>query len=569
MSEKGVFEIGLVGAGAISAGAYTGGVVDFLVQALDAWYARKAQGDVSVPPHEVKLSVFAGASAGGMTAAMAAGFLGSDQLPIQSESDADSLAARNKLFDCWVRRIDIQGLLGRRDLPTDASRVVSLLDSSILKDIADVGFDVTPRAARRPYVADDFHVLLTVTNLRGVPYRIPLVGSATQGHVMLMHADHLHFCFNDSGTTSREDLFCMGWQDLGPGGSRPMMVELLKLGALSSGAFPIGLAPRTILHLLTEPGMRDLYSSRLWPVPEAPEEGEPCQCVSLKSIQADWRSLPDFFPYRFHCVDGGVMNNEPLDLARRILTRGEGHNPRSGDAADRAAVLIDPFPGPQVFEEDYDPTPPDLLKTFTTLFSAMKAQARFKPDELMLASDENIYSRFLISPRRGNSPYPIACGSLGGFGGFLKEAFRRHDYFLGRRNAQKFLRHHFCLPENNVLFTHFGDWWTEERKQQYGHRHPVTHERFLPVIPLVDGAARECFEPAWPSYSAADLQTLRGRIKGRTRAVLAALIAQYLENTSLVIRMAIKLFAKTKEDEIVQYIAEQIEEDLKRMGLMR
>jgi hypothetical protein len=35
----GGFEIGLVMAGAVSAGAYTAGVVDFLIQALDQWHA--------------------------------------------------------------------------------------------------------------------------------------------------------------------------------------------------------------------------------------------------------------------------------------------------------------------------------------------------------------------------------------------------------------------------------------------------------------------------------------------------------------------------------------------------
>ena len=38
------FEIGLVMAGAVSAGAYTAGVVDFLIEALDTWdQARTAQ----------------------------------------------------------------------------------------------------------------------------------------------------------------------------------------------------------------------------------------------------------------------------------------------------------------------------------------------------------------------------------------------------------------------------------------------------------------------------------------------------------------------------------------------
>ncbi|MDT4332728.1 hypothetical protein ACQE3D_00135 [Methylomonas sp. MS20] len=39
MSDK-TFELGLAGADAISAGSYTFGVIDFLIQALDAWYAK-------------------------------------------------------------------------------------------------------------------------------------------------------------------------------------------------------------------------------------------------------------------------------------------------------------------------------------------------------------------------------------------------------------------------------------------------------------------------------------------------------------------------------------------------
>src|SRR4051812_2335307 len=35
------FDIGLVMAGAVSAGAYTAGAIDFLLQALDTWYAEK------------------------------------------------------------------------------------------------------------------------------------------------------------------------------------------------------------------------------------------------------------------------------------------------------------------------------------------------------------------------------------------------------------------------------------------------------------------------------------------------------------------------------------------------
>ena len=40
-SDGNAFEIGLVMAGAISAGAYTAGVIDFLIQALDEYEKAK------------------------------------------------------------------------------------------------------------------------------------------------------------------------------------------------------------------------------------------------------------------------------------------------------------------------------------------------------------------------------------------------------------------------------------------------------------------------------------------------------------------------------------------------
>ena len=64
------FQIGLALAGAISAGAYTAGVLDFLFQALDEW--EKLRGRADVPDHRVGLKVVAGASAGAITGALGA-----------------------------------------------------------------------------------------------------------------------------------------------------------------------------------------------------------------------------------------------------------------------------------------------------------------------------------------------------------------------------------------------------------------------------------------------------------------------------------------------------------------
>ncbi len=71
----------------------------------------------------------------------------------------------------------------------------------------------------------------------------------------------------------------------------------------------------------------------------------------------------------------------------------------------------------------------------------------------------------------------MASAILGGFGGFLAEAFRRHDFYLGRRNCQAFLRWHFALPETNRLFDGFAArdrWYVTETD---GHRETFRSRR--------------------------------------------------------------------------------------------
>src|SRR4051794_41619628 len=99
----GGFEIGLVMAGAVSAGAYTAGVVDFLIQALDQWHEGKRGNDPRCPRHDVSLKVMAGASAGGMSAAVAAAQLRGHHTPAPDPRPPGP--STNKTYDSWVRRI--------------------------------------------------------------------------------------------------------------------------------------------------------------------------------------------------------------------------------------------------------------------------------------------------------------------------------------------------------------------------------------------------------------------------------------------------------------------------------
>src|ERR1700727_1347057 len=69
---NGTFHLGINMAGAVSAGAYTAGALDFLTEALEQWYEAKGVANPAVPLHDVSIDVFSGASAGGMCAAISA-----------------------------------------------------------------------------------------------------------------------------------------------------------------------------------------------------------------------------------------------------------------------------------------------------------------------------------------------------------------------------------------------------------------------------------------------------------------------------------------------------------------
>ncbi|MBI2509422.1 MAG: hypothetical protein HYV99_05485, partial [Betaproteobacteria bacterium] len=319
-------------------------------------------------------------------------YLGSNQPPVTGESEAASNNGRNKLFDSWVDRVDIMSLLERRDLPK-GKKVVSALDSTVLAEIADSGLNIAPRPIRRPYVADNFDLLMTVTNLRGVPYEIRFMGTQYAGYTMSLHADYVRFCFGDAAAQAQPDRYSMTWNDLGDN-SHPYKIKL-KITALASGAFPVGLAPRGLSHIIPGGGKLDPYTARPWAVP-TPDSVNPHTCFKDERIPAVYGALPPNYEYNYLCVDGGVMDNEPLELARRLLAGSTTHNPRAGDRATKAIVLIDPFPGDVTFDSKYEP-PSDLLKLVLGLFGALKNQARFKAEELVLAAHPQVYSRFMIA----------------------------------------------------------------------------------------------------------------------------------------------------------------------------
>lgn len=531
------FEIGITMAGAVSAGAYTAGVIDFLIEALDAWQDAKDAGE-DVPPHEVKLKVLTGASAGSIVAAIMAVCL-PYRFPHQrhdSPLPADDALTGNPLYDTWVQQIDIHQLLTTHDLDNDKP-VSSLLDSTCLTTLADSLLDYRPPASasllsmtiQRKYVADQLPILLTVNNLRGVPYKVSMKGDGHTRHDMTLHAHHVAFSLNSP--PGNQAPFIPAATVLNyPNHHAADNWKALGKAALASSAFPLGLAPREITQPLrvfnetafTRPGA--LYT---WPDGQEPP-GIPSLYTASEQIklQPCWPvPMPD--AVSMLCVDGGTLNNEPFELARRVLAGPNNRNPRDGQTANRAVLMIDPFPDETDFTKNDKDT--GLLETLKALLAAGTNNARFKPDEIALALDETIYSRFIMTPSRcdtNKAPKTpaLASGALDGFAGFLNKDFRRHDYLLGRRNCQRFLENHFSLPEANNLF----DAWTCKQRTAY------LNKGELPIIPLVQrlrgtehGGQDEPL-PTWPKRSFDE-----ARLKRQIEQRLGLLVPRLLEKKSL------------------------------------
>ncbi len=489
------FEIGLVMAGAISAGAYEAGVLDYLFEALDTWEDAKARvkgtpEENMVPQHKVVIRVVTAASAGSMSAAIMAvaarynfthvgsrelGVKGYTKVSTEERLRIDEVGRNNPFFKAWVQDISMEKLLTSRDLDEPNSVLQSLLDSTAIMDITKdcLAYKGT-KIIHRKYMANPTRYIFSIANLRGIPYFLQLGGERGVGLGMSLHRDYRSFTVSYSPTAIARKLklddIALDWSP----DSAALWTEF-GLTAVASGAFPIGLAPRPMTRISSD------YNYRFVVLPGT--DGQPARAVQLHPNNLRMPS-PYFTTF---LVDGGTMNNEPVDLARQELAGLASGNERKGLLARRCILMIDPFPDSEAQGID-DPAgmTPVLTNVIGNLIGAWKNQARFAPADLALAADEEVYSRFLIAPSRGKSAASgpaLACGALGGFSGFLSRDFRQHDYLLGRRNAQKFLSHVFTLPAGNGLFI---DLDSSQKSASGKWVRPGKNGAELPIIPLMD-----------------------------------------------------------------------------------
>jgi hypothetical protein len=243
--------------------------------------------------------------------------------------------------------------------------------------------------------------------------------------------------------------------------------------------------------------------------------GEPARVVGR---QPDWAELSEGSSdlpsdYHFLAVDGGATDNEPIELGRAALAGVLGRNPRNPKTANRAVVLIDPFAG----KTDLGPTGPTRLPNLIgAILSTFMEQTRYDSDDLLLAADPNVFSRFLITPIRDGhvGGDAIASNGLGAFIGFARPAFMRHDYLLGRANCQEFLHSSSSYMRTTRYSRTLG---RLIEKQALGQ--DVNGERYLPIIPLLGNAAVPETRDPWPRHLL-DPTIYRDAIEKRFKAIV-------------------------------------------------
>ncbi len=504
--ETPVIRIGLCLAGAVSAGAYTAGVVDYLLETLERWERAKKlfPDDRRIPRHRVEIEVITGASAGGISG----GFLilqahkkfdvfGNDGQTLNSKwYETESIQ-----YDAWVNLTEgrdnanpmMQQLLSSRDICFTSPS--SLLSSQFIDDLTDKFINKTKgyeseNLKGKKYLSDDLEFATSLTNIDGIETEIEfnqIGGKPAPGQVhpykMKSAKDFGHFQLSSVENNvvvepglSRIPL-CINHGD----GNKQLFGNVLQ----ATGAFPIGFAPRKITR-----------------------KGKYIKSNPLITGGITLKQLNNNDDYSHWMVDGGAVNNEPFETAAFLLERKyqerlwsiKKHSPfeysktvtqgagdfvvrnKDGkvkkdnsvedinDKSFQTVLMIDPFPNTDSLVEINSKVKKlSIIGSALKLLGALRHQPLVKPVTVDKAVGLSDYSRFMLAPRRKkfdedgmlvkqiDGSDAIACGALGGFSGFLDRDYREHDYLLGRFNCQHFIQKLFGFRQNDLIGSVLGN----------------------------------------------------------------------------------------------------------------
>lgn len=472
-----VFDIGVALAGGATRGTYIAGVMDFLLEALSEWQTAIDGGAAELPPWRVRLKTLAGTSAGGITAAITTAAICGQHKPLHKQHRLGEKVEHNNLYKLWVEETNAQNLFDCGDLIPTISKLgdkvqpkpVSIFNSKYMETQSATALECSNIRPEPPSWASHLEILFTTSNLRGIPYSFKCISAdrSQSFFQMTKHRDWVGF------TTQSKDHDALHSINLAADRNTEAWNKLRSV-AQATATLPV-LFPTKRLTI-----SKSKYQDRV--------SGE----------RPDW---PDNMPdeYEYDAVDGALFLNEPMRLVRSSMEAGCKHDLLHRDATKTAGsmILVDPSPTATPFRPEYNEQDDGFLNVLKRMVSALMRDANFQESELSDISDSNNISRFLIAPVRegndGSLPH-LATDIMSGFGGVLDEEIRLHDFKLGRRNCQKFLRKHFVVPlhlaEKNSIFG--------AESLKFAEKVGRDSKTIIPIIPLCGSAKETCPQPQWP-----------------------------------------------------------------------
>jgi hypothetical protein len=515
------FHVGICMAGAVSAGAYTAGVIDYLLEALEAY--EKVRGEPGFPKHRIEIPVLGGASAGGMTAIITGAALQRGITHVKAPL-TDILAERpeNLLYHSWVDLTNedmFSEMLKIDDI--NEGKVVSAFNCKFIDEIAKRALQpenkglISWKGNLPDFFPGRVELFVTLTNLEGFGYDVPFVAAATgNNHPYRIQIHNDYACFEL--TNEDKPLINKGWLPLNV--QNGLNTEIATQAAMATGAFPMGLEARTVSR------PKDIVNN----IPFFDEKTQTAIATSKD-------------PYISLNVDGGMINNEPFDKVRERLKEISGQKLSSDyenfEKFNSTVLMIAPFPSTKPKAIGFSA---GLLNIIGLTLSAMLGQMRSKPSEIKNAFNSDFAGQFLIDPSRefydkyGNviddvpGEKAVACGALGGFSGFLNKEFRIHDYFLGRYNCKIFLRDYFTIPDNaknqNPIFR---DGYMDINDKKYRSTKPENGWQIIPLVEEKDfNFPKIVFSSGknWPEQDWFIIEKFRKGLKNRIGTIILNIV---------------------------------------------
>jgi predicted acylesterase/phospholipase RssA len=304
--------------GAVSLGSYEAGV---LYEVLDA-IGQHNQNPQTADAEKVYIDVLTGASAGGMSVAVAA-------QKLLYDADALSNPYQNALYQAWVQDIDIDTLLTlQKDERPDCSIFSSDLIESLSNRYLCSRYSNGPAPLQHPHPAvapgGFLRLGLALSNLNGLDY----------GRKTLSGDEFIYSRFEDEyrRTFTRNDDNSVAWHPVAQ-------------AAAACGAFPFAFRPQDLQRSRREFTDDDLVTDNLGPD-----------------------------PLSFTYTDGGVFQNEPLGLAKSFVDEIDNHL----NSDSRAFLFITPDPKVSTADRQFTANLGNFRTMLGRLVSAIFYQSRFQ-----------------------------------------------------------------------------------------------------------------------------------------------------------------------------------------------